>query len=89
MELVVFEGDTRTLKDSALGGCLCFGEGVRSSLVPSAESAKCEDIEPMVSGRRDGDSAGDRCAAGGEAVVGSGGLSMVASVEPSNWPGSV
>ena len=84
MELMVFEGDTRTLKDSAFGSCLRFGEGVRSSLVPRAESAKCEDVELMVSGGRDGDSAGERCAAGGDADVGSGGLSMVANVEPSD-----
>lgn len=81
MEFVVFDGDVRMLGSRTLGSLLCFGEGVRSLLAPRPESAKCEDVESIVSGKPVGDSAGDKCAVG-EADMGSGGLSMVARVVP-------
>lgn len=76
MEFLVFEGDIKVVEGFAFDEIIFLGEGVRISLVPRAESAKCENIESMVSGGRVEVSVGEGCA-GGEAEVGSGGLSMV------------
>jgi hypothetical protein len=83
MDFVVLEGDLRVMEGCVLEEVFRFGEGVQISLVPRAESTKCEDIALMVRGGRDEVSVGEGCA-GGEADRGRGGLSMVVKLERSS-----
>ena len=83
IEFVVLDGEVRMIARCALADFLRFGDGVRRSLMPRPESVKCADVESTVSGGRDSKSAYGRLA-GGEADTGSGGLSMVARVTPTD-----